>query len=477
MTRAVGWGPLAPWAAAGFVAAAGDLLIGRLLVHRGVGGGTVLMALVPAVLVTVAALITSDRSFLAFVALALAISLPPVTAPISFGGASLYSADFVAALALLSWVGARLLRRKAHGTRAAAISGWGFVLFVAAILQGVVRGHENYGLKLISDPMRLVLYAAIALALTEIDSERLYRGIVWLFYVGTVWQLLNGAFYIAKGTSQTDQIDVSTGGHRYLALSTAMYLAAALFLALLNLQIEQSARRRALHLTIAVLAGLGIALSLGRSTFIAVAIVLPLLLVFSPRVRNPLLAILPLAVPILVLLLLVLPQAVPGLGAELGRRVSASPSTDVNGQWRVQAGTAIWDQQARRSPVVGVGFGRNEPFVFKTTVNGIPTPRDDLATQDPHDGYLYLLGGGGAVALGAFALVLLAFLREAWRRLRSPLHPHERVLVLWSVATLFVFLVNTGTGLVLQSPASLLTVWVLLVIPSVVGATRVRNAA
>jgi hypothetical protein len=476
MTHRVAWGPLAPWAAAGFVAAAGELLIGRLLVHRGFGAGTVLMALVPAVLVTVAALITSDRSFLAFVALALGISLPQLTAPISFGGASLYSADFVAALALLSWVGARLLRREARWTRAAAVTGWGFVLFVAAIAQAVVRGHEHYDLKLISDPLRLVLYAAIALALTEIDSERLYRGIVWVFYVGTVWELLNGAFYIAKGTSQTDQIDVSTGGHRYLALSTAMFLAGALFLALLNLQIEQSARRRALHLTIAVLASFGIALSLGRSTFIAVAIVLPLLLVFSPRVRNPLLAILPLAVPILVLLLLVLPQAVPGLGAELGRRVSAAPSTDVNGQWRVQAGTAIWEQQVKRSPVVGVGFGKNEPFIFTTTVNGLPTPQDAVATQDPHDGYLYLLGGAGAVALGAFALVLIAYLREAWHRLRSPLHPHERVLVLWSAATLFVFLVNTGTGLVLESPAALLTMWILLAIPSVVGVTRARSA-
>src|SRR5690242_7840265 len=213
------------WIAAAVLAAVGDLLLARLVVHRGVSGA-LLPALLPALLVVVGVLVESTRVALFYAALALSIVLPVVTTPVAFAGSSIYAADLVAVLALVSWVGARLLGRPVRGSSALALTGIGFPLFVLAVGQAIVRGHISYGLGIVSEPMRLILYASIALTITQVDTRRLYRGVVAVFYVGTVWMLVSAAYYVATGQSQTDQIDVSTGGHRYVSLTVAMYLAA-----------------------------------------------------------------------------------------------------------------------------------------------------------------------------------------------------------------------------------------------------------
>src|SRR5262249_34536442 len=273
------------------IAAVGDLALARLLIHRGVGGA-VLPALLPALLVVVAVLVESTRVALFYAALALSIVLPVVTAPITIAGSALYAADLRALLALVSWVGARLLGRPVQGSRALALTGIGFPLFVLAVGQGVVRGHFSYGLSIVSEPMRLLLYASIALTITQVDTRRLYRGVVAVFYVGTVWMLLNAAYYVATGKSQTDHIDVSTGGHRAGSLTVGADLGSALLLALLNIRLSGTARERTVHLAVAALALVGIVLSLGRRTFVAVAIVVPLLLILSPRLMNRFLSLL-----------------------------------------------------------------------------------------------------------------------------------------------------------------------------------------
>ena len=43
-------------------------------------------------------------------------------------------------------------------------------------------------------------------------------------YGGTVWMMLNAAYYLATGTSQTDQINLSTGGLRVLSSTVGLYL-------------------------------------------------------------------------------------------------------------------------------------------------------------------------------------------------------------------------------------------------------------
>ncbi len=446
------------------VVALNSLLAARLVDHGPLRAAAI--ALLPAVLVGLGALVASSREILVYAALGLSMTAAPLTGPLPLLP-GLYAADLIAMLALSSWIFARLLRGdKVHGSRAAVV-GWPFVLFAVAVLQAVLRGHEQYGLDLVSQPLRLLLYASMALAVTDCDPRRLYRGVVAVFYVGTAWMLLNAAYHVATGTSQTDQVNVSTGGTRYVSLTVAMYLAAALFLALLNLQIDDSARRRFLHVAMAALAAFGVVLALGRSTFLAIGVVLPLLVVAAPRVRNAVLGLLPLCLPFLVLAGLLVPRVVPDVGPQLVHRITASPTSDVNARWRVAAAKAVW-RQVDESPLVGVGFGREESFVFDEKVRGITIPRRETVGQDPHNGFLYLLAGGGALALGAFFLVLLRYLRQAWQALRAASDPRERVLVVWSGLALFAFLVNAVSGLQLQSPSTLITIWTLLVLPSAV---------
>jgi hypothetical protein len=440
-----------------------DFLLAARLVDHGPAGAAAL-SLLPAVVVGLGALVASNREILVYAALGLSMTAAPLTGPLPLVP-GLYAADVIAMLALSSWVFARLLGGdKAGGPRAAAV-GWPFALFAVAVLQAVLRGHEHYGLDLVSQPLRLVLYASMALAVTDCDPRRLYRGVVAVFYIGTGWMLLNAAYHVATGTSQTDQVNVSTGGTRYVSLSVAMYLASALFLALLNLQIDNSARRRLLHASVAALAAFGVILALGRTTFLAVGVVVPLLVVAAPRVRNAILGLLPLCLPFLVLAALLVPRFVPDVGPQLVHRITASPASDVNARWRVAAAAAVW-RQVEESPLVGVGFGRDESFVFDEKVRGITIPRRQTVGQDPHNGFLYLLAGGGAFALGAFFLVLLRSLQQAWQALRAASEPRERVLVVWSGLALFAFLVNAVSGLQLQSPSTLITIWALLVLPS-----------
>ncbi len=260
------------------------LLAGRLVDH-GLSGSTALVAFLPALLVGLGALVASNREILVYAALGLNMTAAPLTSPLPLGP-SIYAADLIAMLALSSWVLARVLRSPTARMPRASALGWPFLLLAAGVIQAVIRGHEHYGLDLVSQPLRLLLYASIALAVSDCDPRRLYKGVVVVFYAGTVWMLLNAAYFVATGQSQTDQTDVSTGGFRYVSLTVAMYLAAALFLALLNLQVDRAVRRRALHLGVAALAAFGIVLALGRSTFLAVGVVLPLLAVAAPRVRT-----------------------------------------------------------------------------------------------------------------------------------------------------------------------------------------------
>jgi hypothetical protein len=71
-----------------------------------------------------------------------------------------------------------------------------------------------------------------------------------------------------------------------------------------------------------------------------------------------------------------------------------------------------------------------------------------------------------------FLLILLVYSVDAVRRLRSPLDRYERLIVIWSSATLFVFLLNSASGTEFESATDLLTIWVLLLLPSLAGRRR-----
>jgi len=263
---------------------------------------------------------------------------------------------------------------------------------------------------------------------------------------------------VSTGTSATDQVLISTGGERVLAGSTAMFMAGALLLALLNLELDRRAGRTGLHLLMAGLATCALVYTFQRTTFVLLALLVPLFLLAFRRVRSRTAAFLPLSVPFIVLIVILVPRADPHVFPTLAHRITASPSTDPSANWRREAYAAVW-AQAREAPVAGVGFGRPASFVLNDVRHTVG--------QDPHNQFLYLWAGGGVLLFGSFVLLLLVYLWESWRRFKSGTR-EERRLVFWAVSLWFVFVANSLTGIVLTQPHLLLPFWILMVFPMIV---------
>jgi O-antigen ligase len=422
----------------------------------------VVLAMVPVVLVAIGSLIASNRAVLIFAAFALNLLSPftPQGALPLPGGVNVYPSDILVLLAVGSWVAAWLInpaeaRPSSLRTR---VLGWPLLLFGVTLFAAVVRGHEQYGEELIGVPLRLVLYAGIAAAVTDLTPRDAYRWLVGLFYLGTVWQALVAVYGYATGTPFTSADELSTGGQRVLAGSTAIFMAGALLLALLNLERDRPAGRTALHLTVALLATFALISTFQRATFAVVGLLVPLCILAFRHIAARTAAFFPLFAPFLVLVVLLIPNVLPDFFPTLADRVTASPSTDTSAQWRVRATSAVWSQ-VQEAPITGVGFGRQASFVTDVGRTRVG--------QDPHNQFLYLWAGGGLLLLSSFVLLLGVYMAESWRRFRRAT-PDERRLIFWAVSMCFVFVVNSLSGIVLTAPYLLLPFWIVILLPMVV---------
>lgn len=451
-------------------ASAVNILLG---LGAAVGQKTLLLAVVlgvlPAALIAFGGLVESHRAFLAWAALSinfssLAILAEPLPLP---GGTRIFLPDVLLLLAFGAWLGSFLSRLPARNpVRLSPVFGWPLVLLAVTVISGVILGHDLYGASIVGQPLRVVLYAGIALALTDIDVSTAWRAITFVFYGGAVVQTLWAVHYLATGTSQTDSDLLTTGGVRVLALSTAIYLTGSLVCALLNLELERKPGRNFLHLGIAGLALFGIAVSFGRTTYAAVVLIVPLLLLTRRYMRRTLLVLAPLLAPVLVLAALLVPTVSPTLVPTLQVRLSGTSTND---------GAVVWRERAREAALegvddkwlTGVGFGRKTEF----TMNGQVVKIEG----DPHNGYVWLLAGGGVLALGSFLLVCATFVLDALRRLRRA-SPTAQALIIWSLATWFAFMVNAAAGPILAEPRTLMTIWVLMALPSIVAVNAHRSA-
>jgi O-antigen ligase len=434
----------------------------------------VAFALVPAIAVAVGSLIASNRSVLIYAAIAINLLSPlPLTDALPLQtGIQVYPSDVLVLLAVGSWVAAWLVnppdaRPSFLGTR---LLGWPLVLFGIMLFAAVVQGHQRYGEQLVGVPLRFLLYAGIAAAVTDLKPRDAYKWLVVLFYAGAVWQTLVALYGYATGTSATEQVVLSTGGERVLAGSTAMFMAGALLLALLNLERDRSAGKTALHLAMAMLATFALISTFQRTTFAAVGLLVPLFLLAFRRIGLRAAAYLPLFAPFLVLVTLLVPKVDPTVVPTLADRITASPSTDATATWRLKAYASVWTQ-VREAPVVGVGFGRPARFFSKGVSYNVE--------QDPHNQFLYLWAGGGSLLFGSFVLLMAVYLVESWRRFKTGTSD-ERRLIFWAVSLWFVFVVNSLTGIILTEPHLLLTFWILMMLPMVVrprGAVRAAPRA
>jgi O-antigen ligase len=430
----------------------------------------VMLAFVPVVIVAVGSLIASNRAVLVFAALGIDLFAPlPLTGALPLPtSVQIYPSDVLVLLAIGSWVAAWLIgpeEARPSSLRTRVLS-WPLLLFGLALFAALLHGHVRYGTSIVSLSLRLLVYAGIAAAMTDLKPRDAYRSLVVLFYVGTVWQALVAAYDTATGTSATRAVNLSTGGERILAGSTAMFMIGALLLALLNLERGRRASRTALHMLIAALATFALANTFARANFALVVLLVPLFLIGFRRVRFRAATFLPLAAPFVVAAALLLPRIDPSLFPTLLDRVTASPGTDTSVNYRRKASAVVW-VQIREAPVTGSGFGRPATF----TVNY----ERFTIVQDPHNQFLYLWAGGGLLLLTSFLLLLVTYLWEAWRRLRTGTRD-ERRLIIWAVSLWFVFVVNSLSGAILTVPHLLLVFWVLMVLPMVVP-LRGRGAA
>jgi hypothetical protein len=412
------------------------------------------------------ALLGSDRTILFVAAFALTLTVPALNGPLPLAGSvNVFAADLVVLAGVAAWLPARLLggeggkplaRSRAHRSPVlgAPLLLFGVVTFVAAL-----RGHEEYGASLLGQPMRLVAYAAIVNAVVEIDAKKAWKGLTAVFYVGAVWQAINGIYFIAIGGSQTDAADLSTGGTRYLALDVSLYVAAALLLALLNIRYDSAGRRRILHVAIVLVATFDVLITFGRGVYIAVAVFSLVLMMTYKEIRRTLLRAMPVLAPLLVVAVLFVPPEIRQVAPTFAARVTPEIGYDASVRWREEANKAILEQY-HESPAFGVGFGRGASF----TLNN----EEWVIDQDPHNSYVYLLAGGGLLLLSSFVLLVLCYGYDAWRRFRSAERPEERALVVFSALALLTFLVNAGIEPLFTYPSVLLTLWALFVLPTIV---------
>ncbi|MDX6423492.1 MAG: O-Antigen ligase [Gaiellaceae bacterium] len=432
------------------------------------------ITLAPIMVICLAALVASDRSVLLYGALALPLTFSYANEAVAFGSMNVFAADILLALALGSWLAAKLLAGRpsalADLRRKRVIGVVPLVAFAIAVSFAVVRGHIEYGQTLAGQPIRLIAYVCIACAIVDVTVEKAHRGITAVLYAAVGWQVLVAGYHIATGTSQSDVASLSTGGHRYVSVSVSLCIALALFLALLNLASARTARAQLVHATAAVFSLVLAILSFTRGTMIAVALVGLVFMLVVPGLTRRVAALLPLALPIIAIILITAPRLAPtGVPDELRdtliSRLDPSLANDLSVRWRQEATAALWEQ-FREEPVLGVGFGKK--LVFE--VAGVVYRED----QEAHNDAMYILAATGVVGLAAIAAVVGSLMWFALARLRTAATTPERILVTWSIAGAFTFVANSLVEPLVGIPSLLLVLWVLLLIPvAIPGSTSV----
>jgi O-antigen ligase len=365
------------------------------------------------------------RVRLAIVLLAVGLPLteaPHTRTPFSVpGGLSVFLSDLLVLAAVVLWLGEKLFRRESTAEASSPLVKWPLLLLGLSLIPGIVRGHERYGETLIGQPVRLVLYAAIGLAVLRLRPRDVYWGLVAVLYAGTVWQVLLGGYSLATGSHQTGAYALSTGGTRVLSLGAGMYLAGALLIALLNVGFDQG-RRRWLHLAVAGLALVAEALTFGRTTYVALALLVPVVVLSLRDTRSFVLRKWPVWVGFAVVAVAAL-ALTPSVGTTLVDRVTANPLNDSAVRWRIGSFEAALSgfksgQWRRIEPADGVNRLSDSTFEqgirdWKIQGGSMATVRTNFPTFDERA--LRFDTGGSAFDEGPYSKPVLTHLGQTWK--------------------------------------------------------------
>ena len=262
-----------------------------------------------------ATLIASNRAVLVFAALAMPLFEPlPLTGALPLhAGIQVYPSDILVLLAV-GFVGGRVAsesggsRPSSLGTR---LLGWPLLLFGIVLFAAIVRGHERYGESLVGIPLRFLLYAGIAAAVTRSQASRCLQMARRPLLCRNRLAGARGALRLCDGNVRDLRGRPLDRGQRVLAGSTAMFMAGALLLALLNLELERRAGRAALHLVMVALSIFALVSTLQRTTFALVSLLVPLFVLAFRQIGLRTAVFLPMAAPFIVLLALFVPKADP----------------------------------------------------------------------------------------------------------------------------------------------------------------------
>jgi O-antigen ligase len=449
------------------------VVLAATVVGAGFGTGSakvLIVAALPLGALAVSSLLGPLRPALPFVAILAAYMGGSVTDRIPLGGPSIWVSDIILMIAVagffIEWLSAPAERRP-H-LRWTPVLGIPLLLFTVAMLIAAARGHERYGATLIGMPMRLVGYAVIAFAITKLNPKTALFGLTIALYGGVVYQTIIASYHILTGTSATDNDVLSTGGMRYIGIGPATYAGVTVIFSMLSL--AWGRKPAWLHLIAFGLSCYTMLVAYTRTIYLAVTIVLVIAIVLSPRVRRAVVSVFPILTPIAVLAVLLVLSIMPNLVTTLSERVSTPAGQDTSVAWRAYAYEAVLTGVSEER-VLGVGFGRKTSF----TLNGEP----NYIEGDPHNGFIYVYAGGGLFALGAFVLLLLTFLMDVARRWRWA-DADGRLLLAFCLGAWFVFIGHSASEPLLTLPNMLLTLWILMLLPSVVpvpAATRARYRA
>jgi hypothetical protein len=384
------------------------------------------------------------------------------------GGTQIYAADLLVALAFGGWLISRFIAGRDDRSQPwprTVVLAWPLALLALTVAVGAFRGHDAWGASYLGEPMRLVIYAGVAGAIAGSKPDTLYRQLVAVFYIGTIWNTIVGLYHFAAGTSQTTADVLSTGGTRALALSTAIYLSGALVLAVLNIELDTEHRHLARDVSIALLALFDIVISFGRTTFVALALLLPVMLIALRHARQSFWRLIPLLVPVVLLAAVAAAAARPSLTTNVAHRFTGHLSNDAAVIERQREYSAMLEGIGSHE-LFGFGFGRPVHWI---SVDGALRG----STGDLENSYLWVLAGGGIAALGSLILLIIAFFVDGISRLRSA-RGETRALVVFALALAFIFLINTLTGPIMSSPTFLLAIWICFVLPALAVPTGVR---
>ena len=424
------------------------------------------IATLPLVAVAVVYLLTSGQLLLFGAVVAMPMSALPIFVGPILG--PLYAADVVVGLALGAVILARfVLPGQLPAVPRTPVLGLPLAVFGVVVVAATLRGHEAYGASLFGQPLRLALYSAIVGAFIGVSVPRMYAFLQALFYGVAVYAVMLSFYVLAGGGVIAEQAILSTGGTRILPIGLSLYCAGSLFFAMLSLRFGFGSWW--LHIAMGAIALYGVVLGFGRAVYLAVAVVGLLLLVTSPRLRRSIYGAVPIVLPFLVLAATGIALAAPQLVEATSGRLFSSPESDANVRWRVEANSSVLEH-VREQPIVGVGFGRPAEFFLELPhpATGLPVVHRIDIGQDPHNGYMLFLAGGGVLLLAAFLFVIVTFARDVVRRYRANADPQARLVVLWASALLFTYLVNAASTTTFSVPGGILMVWALLVLPAIV---------